>query len=276
MTNGIAPLPKVLFIHITKSGGSTFRQILQTLYGPGFHFCVDPDIPNILSALDQFQAVEFHRVTTGSENYFVHNQLVNQLVDQKRWDLLADIPVFAMFRDPVAHYFSYYNYVANRRAIAEPILRAQGLKFPESLEEFMTWDHTYNQQLASFLGQPDSKVPSFSRYHLEAAKEMMIRLRVRVGLTERFAESMHIFETVTGLQIPGRRILNKNRRSGNAPREPLPAEIADRIRNRCALDQELYEFSKQVFLRDLELCGPVPAYTFIEETDAPGADPQGV
>ena len=79
---------------------------------------------------------------------------------------------------------------------------------------------------------------------------------------------MHIFETVTGLQIPGRRILNKNRSAASTAREPLSADVADTIRQRCALDQELYEFSKQLFLRDLELCGPVPEYSFTEETTA--------
>lgn len=264
MNARVAPLPQVAFIHITKTGGSTFRDILQKLYGSSFHFCVDPNIASLESVLSRFQAVELHRVTSITKNFFVHQQLV----EQKRWDLLAGIPVFAMFRDPVAHYLSYYNYAAQRRDIVEPILNAQGLKFPESLAEFMTWDHTYNQQMASFLGKSDAAVPSFSRTDLDAAKEMLIELRVRVGLTERFGESMHIFETVTGLQIPGRRIRNKNRSAASTVREPLAADVADTIRQRCALDQELYDFSKQLFLRDLELCGPVPEYSFTEESTA--------
>lgn len=258
MTAILAPLPQVAFIHITKTGGSTFRDILQKLYGPSFHFCRDPNLASIESALSTYRAVEFHRVTSATESFFVHKQLV----EQKRWDLLANIPVFAMFRDPVAHYLSYYNYAAERRSIVEPILKAQGLKFPESLAEFMTWDHTYNQQMASFLGKSDADVAAFSRHDLDAAKQMLLQLRVRVGLTERFAESMHVFETVTGLEIPGRRIVNKNRSAGSATRKPLAADISDTIRQRCALDQELYEFGRDLFLADLARCGPMKEFQF--------------
>jgi hypothetical protein len=75
---------------------------------------------------------------------------------------------------------------------------------------------------------------------------------------------MHLFEKVTGVQAPGRLIVNENRDAGRPKREPAPESVLEVIRSNSGLDLELYEFARQLFLRDLALCGPAPAYRFVD------------
>ena len=38
---------KIVFIHIPQKGGTTFRGILQNLYGDSFHYCTSADVGDI-------------------------------------------------------------------------------------------------------------------------------------------------------------------------------------------------------------------------------------
>jgi len=146
MTKARAPLPKLVFIHVIKAGGTTFREILKELYGESFHFCTDPTIPGIEAALDKHRVVEFHKFVQGRSNLYTHRDLIGE----RRWDLLAGRQIFTMFRDPVDQYLSYYHWVESRRPALETVLDMTHYRFPSSLEEFMSWKGTFNQQLASF------------------------------------------------------------------------------------------------------------------------------
>jgi hypothetical protein len=277
MTEAPVALPKLAFIHVIKAGGTTFREILRTLYGNSFHFCTDPTIPSIQAKLAKYRAVEFHKLTTPTSNLYIHCDLIGQ----RRWDLLADRHIFTMFRDPLDHYLSYYHYVAQRRAAIEPMLGEGRYRFPQSLEEFMSWKYTFNQQLASFVGKLGDDGYCCTREDLETAKEMLVQLHIRVGLTENFAGSMHIFEIATGLQIPGRLIVNQNSNPNRQAYQTIPEDVKQDIRRNSALDQELYDFGRQLFLRDLALCGPMPVYCFAAENATKTAperptSPQGI
>jgi len=74
----------VVFLHIPKTTGMTFRDILISRYGAQFHFCDDPTLAGIEAALTDYRCVELHTLTTPTDWYIIHAELVRQ----NRLDLL--------------------------------------------------------------------------------------------------------------------------------------------------------------------------------------------
>lgn len=253
---------KVAFVHINRTGGSTFRKILQSLYGDGYHFLLDPTIPALEAAIDKYEAIEFHIVVTENDMFMTHEHLARDA----RWDMLDNLDVFVLFRDPVDYYISTYHHSIQRRAYVEPMLIARGVKFPETIEEFMSWGPTFNAELAYFMGVRRDTGYAVTREDLERARDLLRRPNFHCGITERFGDFIHIFEHETSRKIPGGQILNVNRNPNRPSLDEVPETLREAIRQKSDLDYELYNFAKEVFLADLDRCGPVSEFKFAEET----------
>jgi hypothetical protein len=250
-----------VFLHVSKTGGMTFRKILSTIYGDSLHVMDDPSFEAIESALAKFDCVEFHSMPY--QNDFVH--LHTELKRRDRWDLLDGRNVFTMFREPVAQTLSMFYFMGTIRSLLEPTFKASGVPFPDKLEEILDQPAYFNNQLA-FLAGKSRWSESLTAQDLSDAKAMLLRVRAHIGLTERFADSLHVFEEVTGRQIPGRQVHNQNQNSFRVPLEAVSNKVRDHIREQSGLDNELYDFAKELFYEDLAHCSPVRSYSFIDET----------
>jgi hypothetical protein len=250
---------KTVFFHVPKTGGTTFQAILAAIYGESFCICSDPSIDSIATALTRFKCLEFHLQPADSGWVCLHTELVRQ----RRWDLIKGRHAFTMLREPVDQALSQYFYLQTIRARVEPILHASGLDFTDSLTEYFRSPTAYNGQLAFLLGRTQRNETLTTRDDLAKAKEMLVELRMHVGLTERFADAMNVFESVTGERIPDAGIKNQNRNAGRPKVADVPNKIREQIRENSALDIELYEFGRELFLEDLKQCGKTRTYSFL-------------
>ena len=252
---------KVVFFHIMKTGGMTFRRVLSSIYEDKFHVVENPGIESVANSLKSFDCIEFHTLPFEGDFYHMHANLANQ----RRWDVLAGADVFTMFRDPVDQVVSQYFYLHHKRAFLEPAYKLNGMKFPETMDQYLDNPIHLNNQLAFLVGKYRMKPGNdVSLADLDAAKAMLIQLNVHPGLTERFAESLHIFETITGRRVPGGQILNLNQNPDRLPLEEIPARTRDRIRELSALDNVLYSFARDLFMKDVAQCGQTRQYTFVD------------
>ncbi len=260
---------KVVFVHVAKTGGSTFRRILEEVYGDAFRQCDARTIEGIEATFAKYDAVELHATNTTTQWF----RPLSEIVRLGRWNLLEDTEIFTMLRDPVDRYISNYHYMVSHREFAEAAMAHHGFKFPESLEEIASWPTSYDFQIEFLLGKMPRNAREaipITREDLEELKKGLVRMNVHVGLTERFAESVHVFESITGRQVPGKLILNVNR-TPNRPRlEAIPEELRNLIRQRSALEVELYDFGRELFLADLVHSGPIREFRFEEETPTLG------
>jgi hypothetical protein len=252
---------KTVFFHLLKTGGITFRGVLASIYGDAFHVCDNPSIESVAASLEAFDAIEFHALPWNGDFALMHGELVRE----RRWDLLEGADVFTMFREPVDQVISLYFHTVRKRAYVEAAYAANNIPFPASLEAFTECPWHLNNQLAFLTGNYRfATKTTLSREDVTAAKSILLRLRTHVGLMERYSDSLHIFETVTGRQIHGRRVETRNRNTDRPVLEDIPAHVKARIRERSALDMELYEFARELFAKDLAACGPAPEYIFTE------------
>ncbi len=252
---------KTVFFHIMKTGGMTFRRILSSIYGDSFYVIENPEIEAIGKSLKTFDCVEFHTLPDNGDFIHMHAHLAMK----RRWDVMKGADIFTMFRDPVDQVVSQYFYMQQERAHIEPAYRVNGIPFPETIDQYLDNPAHLNNQLAFLVGKYRLKPGNdVTREDLDAAKEMLVKLNIHPGLTERFAESLHIFETITGRRVPGGRIFNQNQNPDRLPLEAISAKTKDRIRSLSAFDNELYAFARDIFMKDVALCGKTRQYTFID------------
>ena len=238
---------KIVFLHAVKTGGTTFRNQLAALYGQGFHMCVDASLSAVQRDLDQYDCVELHIRNMPPMGWVC---LHAELAAQDRWDLLENRDIFIMFREPVDQILSNYFYMVSLRARIEPRMKAIGVAFPESIEDFLDCREHFNNQTAFVLGKSQQGGDVVGPADLAKAKDILQRLKIHVGLTERYDDSVRIFEQVTGKKMPA--VPNANRTPGRLRVDQISSEIQNRIRERSSLDIELYRFATELFTQDVE------------------------
>ncbi len=250
---------KVAFFHVPKTGGITFRGVLQRMYEDSFIECQDPSLDAICENLRKFACVEFH-VPLHSGNWaYTHSELANN----NCWNVLNGREIFTMLRNPVEHIVSSYSYQLAARQFLEPhMFKPFGIPFPETLEEFVELPWYFNNQVHFLSGQISKPSFEFSQDDLAKVKDWLVELKVHVGLTERYADSLHVLEQVTGRKIRDNRIEKLNENPNRIPLDKIPNWLKDKICKQSALDLELYEFGKKLFEEEFKTCGESPSYTF--------------
>ncbi len=234
---------KTVFFHAMKTGGMTYRGVLSSVYGDSFHVCDNPSLASVEAQLKRYRCVEFHVMPDRDGWVNLHAEIARQ----DRWDLLKGRDCFTMLREPVEQILSLYFFMVKIRAEIEPVMRARGVRFPETMEEFLDYRENYNNQTAFLVGKSQHGGRFIAGSDLAAAKSLIERLDMHVGLTERFADSLAIFQAVTGRQLPAHGIVIQNRNAERPPLQAIPARVKDRIREESALDLELYQFGLERF-----------------------------
>jgi hypothetical protein len=168
-----------------------------------------------------------------------------------------------MLRYPVDLTVSHYFYMLKNRDLMEAGYRAGGVPFPESLQEYvdLPWHHNYQLvYLSAKYELTQHELPNSK--DLADVKDVLLRLGTHIGLMERYSDSLHVFEKVTGRQISGGRIDIRNRNQNRLPMDAVPDSIKEQIRRQSSLDIELYEFARELLERELQEFGPAKTAQF--------------
>ena len=238
--------PKTVFLHVMKTGGTTFRSILSSIYEERFHVCTDSALPSVEHDLAQYDCLELH--LSNSPRGWVHHH--SELAAQGRWDLLEGRNIFTMFRNPVDQILSNFFSMQRLRAQIEPRMAAIGVKFPETIDQYLEHRANFNNQTAFVVGKLQKPGSYIDRSDLDEAMAILDRLHVHIGLTEHFAESLAVFESVTGTKAPAYETQNKT--PGRTPMHEISPEVRQRIAAQSELDLELYEYAKARFAKDVK------------------------
>ena len=248
---------KVIFLHVPKTGGTTFSRVLQRVYGDAYTFFEDDAVDGFVRNLEVYECMEIHAAVKGDRLVWG----TKNIMKESNWRLFSGAEVFVMLRDPVEQYISSYYQSSKVGKTLEK--KAAGKRFfPDTLDEYLENPLYSNLQLKFLLGSEPGNDPELTEADLQRAKRMISTVGVNLGILERYSESLHLFENVTGSKIPLGIVVvrNKNR---------FPTRIDDatrqRIRDLNALDQGLYDFAKKVFDEQIAGCGPCPRYRYLSE-----------
>ena len=251
---------KVVFLHCVKTGGTTFSRVLQRLYGDSYTFFDDDAADVFAQRLASFDCIEVHAILRG-------DQLVwgtKNIMRESNWRLLSGAKVFVVFRDAVECYISNF-YQSKKSAETLEGTAARAWSCPETLNGYLEDPKYSNLQLKFLLGVKPGDDQVLTDADLQHAKRLISTVGINVGILERYSESLHLFEQVTGSRIPLGIVVVRNKNRVPEVQRGVDDATRQRIRNMNALDQQLYDFAKTLFGEQIAGCGPCPRYRYLSE-----------
>jgi hypothetical protein len=223
----------VIFLHVPKAAGTTFRGVLRGVYGRHRSFRVDGyDIPGSLERLAGMPVWrrKLLRSYEGHMAYGLHEHLGGPAA------------YVAFVRDPVARLVSHYDYVVrtpSSRLHPETIERGYDLK--RYVEE-ASFARVVNDSQVRYLGGSLLGDDSPPEELLERAKRRIDEGRLCCGVVERFDDSLAaISRALRWKRVPAYNSLNVAEKRA----EPPDPETRRAILERNAHDAELHRFALQ-------------------------------
>lgn len=228
----------LLFVHVPKTAGQTFVQILKSQY-PGAFARVDPHAekdrsrPELRGQLREAEQAG-NRVIVGHFPFGVG-----------RW-LEGPCRYVTFLRDPVDRVVSrYYYLIDNPESPHYSVLRRSqgGLEDAIDLQgQFRNWQ---TRMLAGTDedGRYDPGAPC-TEETLARAKANLERC-VAVGLTERFDESLVLMKLALGWSTPT--YVRRNTTKTRPQLDEIPPHVLERIEEENRLDRSLYEHAVALF-----------------------------
>jgi hypothetical protein len=228
--------PTLLFMHIPKTAGTTFRKTMVRNYKRSEVAYLYPDPPGFpvrdLRDLPLAQRAQF-RLVAGHFQYGIHNDIPN------------DYWYFTIVRNPVARVWSHYQFLIEAK---DPVVVLNGkVKSLEEVLEGRLTANLDNLMVRCFAGVNERKVPPgcVGGELYERAKRNLENAFVHVGQQEHLAEAYSYLEERLGWQC-GFDLETINRGS-YASGEQMDEAKTELIRQFNTWDVKLYEDALKLF-----------------------------
>jgi hypothetical protein len=230
------PPTTLIFLHIPKTGGTTFRRILEQNYsraetltftGPDHRVEIEQFAKSSESARSRYRLVQGHF-------YFGVHRFIPGESSYMTW-----------MRDPIARVLSFYSHA---RTHSEHYLHRRLIEERLDLKKLLERNETpelSNLQTRMIAGIPiDPNVP-VDRYALETAKKNLSSDLMFVGLAEEFDASLVLFCQRRGWDVPCYKRTNVTREKIDLL--SIDPQASGMLREANSLDLELHEFARTLF-----------------------------
>lgn len=229
-----------IFIHIPKSGGSTFVGLLkESEKQKNF----DPTAPS--HNIDKIGNTHIKHVDFSSPNRTFKGVDIFKI--DKRDEFREKFELFMLVRNPVDRIISEFNFQyhilkgkeGNKNAAIISKLRPQ----PKTIEDYIKFRETQDYQVKFLLGRKLADKGSVSKSDMDGLLDTIGQLPIHCGLTEHYADFLYHFERVSGKKLKRNVIVRK--RTPFMYQTEISEETKRRIIKLNKLDYQLYMAVKE-------------------------------
>jgi len=231
---------KIVFVHLPKTGGKTFRQICKRQ----FKNCKQLRIMNIY-ALEYLTKLSLEERATFD---FIHGHFPLSFLPE----MPKRFRYFTWLRDPVNRTISLYNYWKHsKRTFKAPgaaTVHKQNMTFEDFIttndDEIKYWQYPYLNYLGLGIKNTGNPVEIMERGIEQAARVLLTHFDF-VGITERYDEGLEYLQKTFGFRTD-HTIQNVTPAWAKA-KTGVTDEQRDRLREWLKPEYIIYEFAKKIF-----------------------------
>jgi hypothetical protein len=229
--------PTIIFLHIGKTGGLSFRYVLRKQFPASRVFELKTRGPG--PARMRREATASYFATLPEEERLRPRLIVGHTTFGIHELIPRPSTYITLLREPVALVASLYHYIRRtpKHALYDEVARS-GISFGEFVTSGLSLE-TDNSQTRAISGDTTTDWGRCTDEMLEQAKANIDERFSAVGLTERFDESLLLLRRAFGWS----NLYYVKVNVAGARREPLAPETLETIRRQNRLDLELYRWA---------------------------------
>lgn len=233
----------VVFLHIPKTAGLTFHEILKNQYPDRKRHLIHQVVRTKKYIDFSYRKKKSIGLIMGHFLYGIHQ-------------FMPVSPIYlTMLRNPVARTMSGYDYIVNNKW--HPFHK-ELMDKKYSLADFLIQKKVSNfdnMQVRFLCGDNSMPFGDVNDSHLELAKKNLVNEDMFFGITEMFDESMLYFKHELGWSLNPFYVKMNISPASNVNRNELDQKTMDAILNCNKYDLQLYEFAKASFENKIKCLG---------------------
>nr|WP_321222799.1 sulfotransferase family 2 domain-containing protein [uncultured Psychroserpens sp.] len=228
-----------VFLHIPKSGGSTFVGLLQVSLKDGKTNSIDSPTHKT----DRVGSTTiFHLDFLDSSRRFKGAHIFNE--SQK--EMYSNSSLFLLLRNPIDRLVSEFNFqyhiLDGKNGNSKAAILTRLKQKPKTLKEYIECKETQNYQLKFLLGRPINDQKKVADKEFKTVLEKIKTLPIHCGVTDEYSSFLNLFEEKTGNKLSKKVIVRK--KTPFIYEEFLDEETKSRIIQLNEFDYKLYTYVK--------------------------------
>ena len=226
-------IENILFIHIPKTGGSTFIGHLKDSLG------VKHDIPT--HKTDKIKHIEIKHVNfEDNERKFIFPKVFHH-------NFKYNGKIFIIIRNPIDRLLSEFNFqyhiLNGKNGNKQAAIISKLKPTPQSFEEYIEFEETHNYQAKFLIGRPINDKKPVNIDEFSAITNSFDSLPFFFGTTNNYNEFLNIFESETKIKLKKNVVVRK--KAPKALKIKISKQTKERIKALNHFDFALYDYAQR-------------------------------
>ncbi len=227
---------RIIFIHIPKTGGSSFTNLLRDTFYPETtvlsHYIQKIDTPTATFDIRHIQFNHPDRVS-----------MCGDIFNPQCYEQYKQCQIYTIVRDPVDRIVSEFNFQKHILGNGPKISRLQPI--PRTLEEYIEHPLTWNYQVSFLLG---GGIVTRDRITEDDYKRVMAAIEkypIHLGVTDQYDNFLNTFQHYSHIQLKSSVQILKKTSDEIKSQTVVTQPIIDKILKYNEWDHRLYQYAKR-------------------------------
>ena len=226
---------KVVFLHVPKTGGSTFVGLLKDSIKLSKK---EKLIPSHI--IDQIGNVQIKHIDfSNNDRRFQYPEILNSEIEK-------NTKVFMLLRDPVERIISEFNFqfhlLNGKEGNKNAAIISKLKPIPTSINKYIEFPNTQNYQTKFLLGRKIADPKSVSNDEFKMIINGVKNIPIYCGVTEDYSSFLHLFQEETGIQLNKKITIRK--KTPQEYKRDISDDLKKKILKLNQYDYKLYNYVK--------------------------------